>query len=116
MKLNHLVSDKLKARSTGSYSLVNQQPVDINNNMGGQRIGEMEVWALEAYGAAHTLGEMLTTKSDSVEGRNDAFSSIVRGEPVNRGSKIESVNVLKYTFRGLGLDLEFLNEDESIDY
>ncbi len=82
MKLNHMVDDKLHARSVGPYSLVTQQPLGGKAQMGGQRFGEMEVWALEAYGAAHTLQEMLTYKSDDVSGRHKVYEAIVRGEDV----------------------------------
>merc|ERR1711990_291215 len=80
MKLNHLVADKMHSRSTGSYSLVTQQPLGGKAQFGGQRFGEMEVWALEAYGAAYTLQEMLTVKSDDVEGRTKLYKSIIRGD------------------------------------
>ena len=84
MKLNHLVEDKIHMRSTGPYSLITQQPLGGKAQLGGQRFGEMEVWALEGYGAAHTLQEMLTIKSDDVLGRSSAFESIIRGQEIKK--------------------------------
>ena len=107
LKLNHLVSDKIKARSVDSYSILTQQPMDTNSK-GGQRLGEMEVWALEAYGAAYTLAEMMTIKSDSVDGRNNAMYSIKQGTAVNLNPNLEMVNLLDITFKGLGLDMKYM--------
>ena len=112
MKLNHLVADKMHARSTGPYSLITQQPLGGKAQHGGQRLGEMEVWALEAYGAAHLLEEMLTIKSDDVDGRNSAFKAITRGENPPPPGVPESFNVLVSELKSLGFDIEFLQEDE----
>ena len=113
LKLNHLVDDKMHARSTGPYSLVTQQPLGGKAQFGGQRFGEMEVWALEAYGAAYTLQEMLTVKSDDVAGRTKVYESIVKGEDNFEAGIPESFNVLVKEVRGLGLNMELLDaEDE----
>ncbi|MFA5509290.1 MAG: DNA-directed RNA polymerase subunit beta [Candidatus Cloacimonadaceae bacterium] len=114
MKLNHLVADKMHARSTGPYSLITQQPLGGKAQHGGQRLGEMEVWALEAYGAAHLLEEMLTIKSDDVEGRNNAFKAITRGENPPPPGVPESFNVLISELKSLGFDIEFIKESEDI--
>jgi len=106
LKLNHLVDDKMHARSTGSYSLVTQQPLGGKAQFGGQRFGEMEVWALEAYGAAYTLQEMLTVKSDDVVGRTKVYENIVKGEHSIEAGMPESFNVLVKEIRSLGLDIE----------
>jgi DNA-directed RNA polymerase subunit beta len=106
LKLNHLVDDKMHARSTGSYSLVTQQPLGGKAQFGGQRFGEMEVWALEAYGAAHTLQEMLTVKSDDVEGRSKVYNALVKGDNLPEFGIPESFNVLLREMKGLGLDVE----------
>jgi len=106
MKLSHQVDDKIHARSTGPYSLITQQPLGGKAQFGGQRFGEMEVWALEAYGAAHTLQEMLTVKSDDVEGRSKLYNAIVKGENMPEYGTPESFNVLLREMRGLGLDVE----------
>ena len=106
MKLNHLVEDKLHARSVGPYSLVTQQPLGGKAQQGGQRLGEMEVWALEAYGAAYTLQEMLTYKSDDVSGRHRAYGSIIRGEDVPEPGVPESFNVLIKELQSLGLQVD----------
>ncbi|HIM54981.1 MAG TPA: DNA-directed RNA polymerase subunit beta [Gammaproteobacteria bacterium] len=106
LKLNHLVDDKMHARSTGPYSLVTQQPLSGKAQFGGQRFGEMEVWALEAYGAAHTLREMLTVKSDDVAGRAKMYKSIVDGVNVTESVMPESFNVLVKEIRSLGIDVE----------
>ena len=108
MKLNHLVDDKLHARSVGPYSLVTQQPLGGKAQQGGQRLGEMEVWALEAYGAAYALQEMLTYKSDDVSGRHKAYQSIVRGEDVPEPGVPESFNVLIKELQSLGLKVDLL--------
>lgn len=113
MKLNHLVADKMHARSTGPYSLITQQPLGGKAQHGGQRLGEMEVWALEAYGAAHLLEEMLTIKSDDVDGRNNAFKAITRGENPPPPGVPESFNVLISELKSLGFDIEFLKDDEN---
>jgi DNA-directed RNA polymerase subunit beta len=110
MKLAHLVEDKVHARSTGPYSLVTQQPLGGKAQQGGQRFGEMEVWALEAYGAAHTLQEMLTVKSDDVTSRVKAYEAIVKGERIQDPSIPESFRVLVKELQGLGLSVEILNE------
>jgi DNA-directed RNA polymerase subunit beta len=106
MKLNHMVDDKLHARSVGPYSLVTQQPLGGKAQQGGQRLGEMEVWALEAYGAAYTLQEMLTYKSDDVTGRHKAYEAIVRGEDVPEPGVPESFNVLIKELQSLGLQVD----------
>jgi DNA-directed RNA polymerase subunit beta len=106
LKLNHLVDDKMHARSTGPYSLVTQQPLGGKAQSGGQRFGEMEVWALEAYGAAYTLQEMLTVKSDDVTGRTKMFENIVKGDHKMEAGMPESFNVLIKEIRSLGIDIE----------
>ena len=106
LKLNHLVDDKMHARSTGSYSLVTQQPLGGKAQFGGQRFGEMEVWALEAYGAAYTLQEMLTVKSDDVDGRTKMYKNIVDGDHTMQAGMPESFNVLVKEIRSLGIDIE----------
>ena len=111
LKLNHLVDDKMHARSTGSYSLVTQQPLGGKAQFGGQRFGEMEVWALEAYGAAYTLQEMLTVKSDDVNGRTKMYKSIVDGDHKMEPGMPESFNVLVKEIRSLGIDIELENEE-----
>ena len=110
LKLNHLVDDKMHARSTGPYSLVTQQPLGGKAQFGGQRFGEMEVWALEAYGAAYTLQEMLTVKSDDVNGRNKMYKNIVDGDHYMEASMPESFNVLMKEIRSLGLNIELERE------
>jgi DNA-directed RNA polymerase subunit beta len=105
LKLHHLVDDKMHARSTGPYSLVTQQPLGGKAQFGGQRLGEMEVWALEAYGAANTLQELLTIKSDDMNGRSKIYESIVKGEPATSAGVPESFNVLIQELRGLALDV-----------
>ena len=106
MKLNHLVSHKIHARAVGPYSLVTQQPLGGKAQYGGQRFGEMEVWALEAYGAAYTLQEILTVKSDDVSGRAKVYEAIVRGEDNFESGVPESFNVLVKELRSLGLNVE----------
>ncbi|MGH9206133.1 MAG: DNA-directed RNA polymerase subunit beta, partial [Acidimicrobiales bacterium] len=106
MKLHHLVDDKIHARSIGPYSLVTQQPLVGKAQFGGQRFGEMEVWALEAYGAAYTLQEMLTVKSDDVSGRTKVYEAIVRGDDNFEAGIPESFNVLVKELRSLGLNVE----------
>ena len=112
LKLHHLVDEKIHARSTGPYSLVTQQPLGGKAQFGGQRFGEMEVWALEAYGAAYTLQEMLTVKSDDVAGRTKVYESIVKGEDNFEAGVPESFNVLVKEVRGLGLNMELLDAEE----
>jgi DNA-directed RNA polymerase subunit beta len=111
LKLHHLVDDKIHARSTGPYSLVTQQPLGGKAQFGGQRFGEMEVWALEAYGAAYTLQEMLTVKSDDVAGRTKVYESIVKGEDNFEAGVPESFNVLVKEIRSLGLNVELLDAE-----
>jgi len=106
MKLGHLVADKIHARAVGPYSLVTQQPLGGKAQYGGQRFGEMEVWALEAYGAAYTLQEMLTVKSDDVSGRTKVYEAIVRGDDNFEAGIPESFNVLVKELRSLGLNVE----------
>jgi hypothetical protein len=108
MKLHHLVDDKIHARSTGPYSLVTQQPLGGKAQFGGQRLGEMEVWALEAYGAAYTLQEMLTVKSDDVAGRTRMYEAIVKGENVLEPGLPESFNVMVKELQSLALDVELM--------
>ena len=108
MKLHHLVDDKIHARSTGPYSLVTQQPLGGKAQFGGQRLGEMEVWALEAYGAAYSLQEMLTVKSDDVAGRTRMYEAIVKGENVLEPGLPESFNVMVKELQSLALDVELL--------
>lgn len=111
MKLSHLVEDKIHARSIGPYSLITQQPLGGKAQFGGQRFGEMEVWALEAYGAAHTLQEILTVKSDDVRGRSKVYEAIVKGDNLPEPGLPESFNVLIRELQGLGLDVELLEEN-----
>jgi translation elongation factor EF-G len=108
LKLNHLVDDKMHARSTGPYSLVTKQPLGGKAQFGGQRFGEMEVWALEAYGAANILQELLTVKSDDVEGRSKVYEAIVKGEVPDEPGLPESFNVLVRELQSLCLDVELL--------
>ena len=111
IKLHHMVDDKLHARSTGPYSLVTQQPLGGKAQFGGQRFGEMEVWALYAYGAAYTLQEMMTVKSDDVVGRVRVFESIVKGQEINEAGIPESFRVLMKEFQALGLDISIINDE-----
>ena len=112
MKLAHMVDDKIHARSIGPYSLVTQQPLGGKAQFGGQRFGEMEVWALEAYGAAHTLQEILTYKSDDVVGRVKTYEAIVKGEQIPKPGVPESFRVLVKELQALGLDMKVLDADE----
>ncbi len=115
LKLHHLVDDKIHARSIGPYSLVTQQPLGGKAQFGGQRFGEMEVWALEAYGAAYTLQEMLTIKSDDVAGRTKVYEAIVRGDDTFEAGVPESFNVLVKEIRSLGLNVELeMGEEEEL--
>src|SRR6056297_1105312 len=107
MKLGHMVEDKMHARSIGPYSLITQQPLGGKAQFGGQRFGEMEVWALEAFGASHILQEILTVKSDDVMGRAKAYETIVKGEPMPQPGIPESLNVLLHELRGLGLSIRW---------
>lgn len=111
IKLHHMVDDKLHARSTGPYSLVTQQPLGGKAQFGGQRFGEMEVWALEAYGAAHTLQEIITYKSDDVLGRVKVYESIVKGEEIDQAGMPESFRVLMKEFQALGLDISVIDDE-----
>jgi DNA-directed RNA polymerase subunit beta len=106
MKLHHMVEDKIHMRSIGPYSLITQQPLGGKAQGGGQRFGEMEVWALEGYGAAHTLREMLTVKSDDIVGRSQTFDSIIKGEDVKAPNAPASFTVMLNYLRGLALDVE----------
>jgi DNA-directed RNA polymerase subunit beta len=112
LKLHHLVDEKIHARSIGPYSLVTQQPLGGKAQFGGQRLGEMEVWALEAYGAAYTLQEFLTVKSDDVAGRTRMYESIVKGENVLEAGIPESFNVLVKELKALALDVELIEDKE----
>ena len=123
LKLHHLVDDKIHARSTGPYSLVTQQPLGGKAQFGGQRFGEMEVWALEAYGAAYTLQEILTVKSDDVIGRVKTYEAIIKGDNIPEPGIPESFKVMLKELQSLGLDVKVLNEDreevelkETLDY
>jgi len=111
LKLNHLVSHKIHARAVGPYSLVTQQPLGGKAQYGGQRFGEMEVWALEAYGAAHTLQEILTVKSDDVQGRTKIYESLVKGDNTLVAGTPESFNVLIKEIQSLGLDIKLSKRD-----
>ena len=112
LKLIHLVEDKIHARSTGPYSMITQQPLGGKAQFGGQRFGEMEVWALEAYSAAYNLQEVLTVKSDDVAGRVKTYEAVVKGEPIGQPGVPESFNVLLKELQSLGLSVELLNEAE----
>jgi len=112
MKLIHLVEEKVHARSTGPYSLITQQPLGGKAQFGGQRFGEMEVWALEAYGAAHNLQEVLTIKSDDVTGRAKTYEAIVKNEDILQPGVPESFKVLVKELQSLGLAVEVINEEE----
>merc|ERR1711941_223788 len=113
LKLNHLVDDKMHARSTGPYSLVTQQPLGGKAQFGGQRLGEMEVWALEAYGAAYLLQEFLTVKSDDVTGRVKMYEKIVKGDNFLEAGLPESFNVLVKELMSLGLDVNLLQDENA---
>ncbi|NMC77789.1 MAG: DNA-directed RNA polymerase subunit beta, partial [Chloroflexi bacterium] len=114
MKLHHLVEDKVHARSTGPYSLVTQQPLGGKAQFGGQRFGEMEVWALEAYGAAYTLQEMLTVKSDDVQGRVNTYEAIVKGEPIEAPGLPAAFRVLVKELQSLGLAVEAIMDSNEV--
>jgi DNA-directed RNA polymerase subunit beta len=115
LKLVHLVDDKIHARSTGPYSLVTQQPLGGRSQQGGQRFGEMEVWALEAFGAAYTLQELLTLKSDDINGRNETLNSIVKGNPFPKIGIPESFKVLILELQSLGLDIDIYKIKKNIN-
>jgi DNA-directed RNA polymerase subunit beta len=115
IKLNHMVADKIHARSTGPYTMVTQQPLGGKAQNGGQRFGEMEVWALEAYGAANTLQEMLTIKSDDVYGRSKAYESIIKKTEIVGPKVPESFNVLVKELQGLGLKVDLIHQSEVVD-
>ena len=114
LKLNHMVDDKIHQRSIGPYSLVTQQPLGGKAQLGGQRFGEMEVWALEAYGAAHMLQEILTIKSDDVPGRSKAYEAVIKGEPIHKVNVPESFNVLVRELKGLGLSVELFSKEGQV--
>ena len=114
VKLHHMVDDKLHARSTGPYSLVTQQPLGGKAQFGGQRFGEMEIWALEAYGASHVLQEILTYKSDDVVGRVKVYESIVKGAPLPNPGIPEAFRVLIKEFQALGLDISVINNNDEV--
>ncbi|EKD79562.1 MAG: hypothetical protein ACD_41C00035G0002 [uncultured bacterium] len=114
LKLNHMVDDKIHQRSIGPYSLVTQQPLGGKAQFGGQRFGEMEVWALEAYGAAHMLQEILTIKSDDVPGRSKAYEAVIKGEPIHKVNVPESFNVLVRELKGLGLSVELFSKEGQV--
>jgi len=114
LKLIHLVEDKVHARATGPYSLISQQPLGGKAQFGGQRFGEMEVWSLEAYGAAHNLQEILTTKSDDVSGRSKTYEAIVKGEDIMPPGVPESFKVLVKELQSLGLAVEVINEEDKV--
>jgi DNA-directed RNA polymerase subunit beta len=115
IKLNHMIADKIHARSTGPYTMVTQQPLGGKAQNGGQRFGEMEVWALEAYGAAYTLQEMLTIKSDDVYGRSKTYESIIKRTDIVGPKVPESFNVLVKELQGLGLKVDLIRSDASVD-
>ncbi|MFA6082067.1 MAG: DNA-directed RNA polymerase subunit beta [Patescibacteria group bacterium] len=116
MKLSHLVDDKMHARSVGPYSMITQQPLGGKAQFGGQRFGEMEVWALEAYGAAHTLQEMLTVKSDDTVGRSKVYEAIIKGDPIQKPSIPESFNVLVKELQSLGLSVQLLSDEDAKNF
>ena len=111
LKLHHLVDDKIHARSTGPYSMITQQPLGGKAQFGGQRFGEMEVWALQAYGAAHTLQELLTIKSDDITGRVRTYEAIVKGDNIQAPGIPESFRVLAKEMQSLALNVEVLNAE-----
>lgn len=113
LKLDHMVDDKIHARSVGPYSKITQQPLGGKSQNGGQRFGEMEVWALEAYGAAHNLHEILTIKSDDVRGRNLTYSSIIKGKEIPSGGIPESFKLLTKQLQGLGIYLEVIDKNDN---
>jgi len=114
IKLHHMVDDKLHARSTGPYSMVTQQPLGGKAQFGGQRFGEMEVWALYAYGAAHVLQEMMTVKSDDVVGRVKIYEAMVKGKTISQTGIPESFRVLLKEFQALGLNIQIVDQDDNL--
>jgi len=114
LKLHHLVEDKMHARAIGPYSLVTQQPLGGKAQFGGQRLGEMEVWALEAYGASNILQEMLTVKSDDITGRTKTYEAIIKGEAMPESDLPESFKVLLKEFQALALDIELCDEEDNV--
>ena len=116
LKLNHMVDDKMHARSTGPYSLITQQPLGGKSQFGGQRVGEMEVWAFETYGAAYTLQEILTVKSDDIDGRARMYENIVEGKLSLEPDIPESFNVIVQELRGLAIDLQIHSESGKIPF
>lgn len=114
LKLHHLVEDKIHARSVGPYSMVTQQPLGGKAQNGGQRLGEMEVWALEGYGAANILQEMLTVKSDDINGRTQLYEAVVKGKKIRRPNVPESFNVLLRELQALNLNIDLLSEEEVV--
>jgi DNA-directed RNA polymerase subunit beta len=114
LKLIHMVDDKIHARSIGPYALVTQQPLGGKAQLGGQRLGEMEVWALEGYGAAHILQEMLTIKSDDVLGRSRTYEAIIKGEEIQKPQTPEAFNVIAKELQGLGLNIELLDKNSKV--
>ena len=115
LKLSHMVDDKMHARSIGPYSLITQQPLGGKAQFGGQRFGEMEVWALEAFGASNILQELLTIKSDDINGRAKAYEAIVKGEPMPAPGIPESFNVLLHELRGLNLNVSLENTENAVN-
>lgn len=115
LKLDHMVDDKIHARSVGPYSKITQQPLGGKSQNGGQRFGEMEVWALEAYGAAHNLREILTIKSDDVRGRNQTYNAIVKGNKIPIGGMPESFKLLTKQLQGLGLYMDIIDNNGDIE-
>jgi DNA-directed RNA polymerase subunit beta len=116
LKLHHLVDEKIHARSIGPYSLVTQQPLGGKAQFGGQRLGEMEVWAMEAYGAAYTLQEFLTVKSDDIVGRTKMYEAVVKGENMMLPGLPESFNVLVKEMQSLALDVKLIREGEEVSH
>ena len=114
IKLHHMVDDKLHARSTGPYSLVTQQPLGGKAQFGGQRFGEMEVWALYAYGASHVLQEILTVKADDITGRVKVYESLVKGKTIDQAGVPESFRVLVKEFQALGLDVQVIDNNDNV--
>jgi DNA-directed RNA polymerase subunit beta len=115
LKLNHLVESKIHQRSIGPYSLITQQPLGGKAQFGGQRFGEMEVWALEGYGAAHTLQEILTIKSDDIVGRSKTYEAIIKGEQINNLNIPESFHVLVRELKGLALNVELTGDNKKVE-
>lgn len=114
LKLDHMVDDKIHSRAVGPYSKITQQPLGGKSQNGGQRFGEMEVWALEAYGAAHNLREILTIKSDDVKGRNNTYNAIIKGKPIPESGLPESFKLLTKQLQGLGLQVNIAKDNEEL--